>query len=123
MREVDALGGAPVRERETAETAAQAAMTGHLVLATVHANDAVSAVGRLADMGLPYPTIAQTLRGALAQRLMRRVCSVCAEPVRGNLTPDEQRLTERHGIEPDRQFQLDCSRFRRPSADGQLPLL
>ncbi len=72
-----------IRDRETAETAAQAAMTGHMVLATVHANDAVSAVGRLADMGLQYPIISQTLRGALAQRLMRKVCAACAEPVRG----------------------------------------
>lgn len=89
-----------IRDKETAVTAAQAAMTGHLVLATVHANDAVAAVGRLADMGLQYGTIAQTLRGAIAQRLLRRVCAACAEPVRGQLTPDEQRLTERHGIGP-----------------------
>jgi type II secretory ATPase GspE/PulE/Tfp pilus assembly ATPase PilB-like protein/ActR/RegA family two-component response regulator len=89
-----------IRDQETALTAAQAAMTGHLVLTTVHANDAVSSIARLADMGLQYSTIAQTLRGAAAQRLLRRVCSACAEPVRGQLTPDEQRLTERHGIEP-----------------------
>ena len=89
-----------IRDKETAVTAAQAAMTGHLVLTTVHANDAVSAVARLADLGLQYSTIAQTLRGAAAQRLLRRVCAACAEPVRGQLTPDEQRLTDRHGIEP-----------------------
>ncbi len=46
-------------------------MTGHLVLATVHANDAVSAVGHLADMGRQQAIISQTMRGALAQRLMR----------------------------------------------------
>ena len=89
-----------IRDKETAVTAAQAAMTGHLVLATVHANDAVSAIGRLADMGLQYPTIAQTMRGTIAQRLLRRVCANCADPVRGQLTPDEQRLTDRHGQEP-----------------------
>ena len=89
-----------IRDQETAVTAAQAAMTGHLVLTTVHANDAVSAIARLADMGLQYTTIAQTLRGAIAQRLLRRVCASCAETVRGQLTPDEQRLTERHGVEP-----------------------
>jgi type II secretory ATPase GspE/PulE/Tfp pilus assembly ATPase PilB-like protein/CheY-like chemotaxis protein len=89
-----------IRDKETAVTAAQAAMTGHLVMTTVHANDAVSAVARLADLGLQYSTIAQTLRGAIAQRLVRRVCSACAEPVRGQLTPDEQRLTDRHGTEP-----------------------
>jgi type II secretory ATPase GspE/PulE/Tfp pilus assembly ATPase PilB-like protein/ActR/RegA family two-component response regulator len=89
-----------IRDKETAVTAAQAAMTGHLVLATVHANDAVSAVTRLGDLGLQFSIIAQTLRGAAAQRLLRRVCASCAEPVRGQLTPDERRLTERHGVEP-----------------------
>ena len=89
-----------IRDKETAVTAAQAALTGHLVLTTVHANDAVSAVSRLADMGLQYSTIGQTLRGAVAQRLLRRVCSNCAETVRGQLTPDEQRLASRHGAEP-----------------------
>jgi type II secretory ATPase GspE/PulE/Tfp pilus assembly ATPase PilB-like protein/CheY-like chemotaxis protein len=89
-----------IRDRETAQTAVEAAMTGHLVLATVHANDAVSSVPRLADMGLQFSAIAATLRGALAQRLVRKVCPACAEPVRGVLTPDEQRLTERHGMEP-----------------------
>jgi type II secretory ATPase GspE/PulE/Tfp pilus assembly ATPase PilB-like protein len=89
-----------IRDKETAVTAAQAAMTGHLVLTNVHANDAVSSVARLADMGLQYGTIAQTMRGAIAQRLLRRVCTACAEPVRGQLTPEEQRLTDRHGVEP-----------------------
>ena len=89
-----------IRDVETAETASHAAMTGHLVLATVHANDAVSAVARMADMGLPYATIGTTLRGAIAQRLLRRVCASCAESVRGDLTPEEQRLTEQHEVEP-----------------------
>jgi type II secretory ATPase GspE/PulE/Tfp pilus assembly ATPase PilB-like protein/ActR/RegA family two-component response regulator len=89
-----------IRDRETAQTAVEAAMTGHLVLATIHANDAVSCVPRLADMGLQFSAIAATLRGALAQRLIRKVCAACAESVRGVLTPDEQRLTERHGMEP-----------------------
>jgi type II secretory ATPase GspE/PulE/Tfp pilus assembly ATPase PilB-like protein/ActR/RegA family two-component response regulator len=89
-----------IRDKETAITAAQAAMTGHLVLATVHANDAVSAVARLADLGLHFSTLAQTLRGAIAQRLLRRVCASCAEPVRGQPTPDERRLIERFGTEP-----------------------
>ncbi len=89
-----------IRDRETAETAAQAAMTGHLVLATVHANDAVSAVPRLVDLGLQYTTIASTLKGALAQRLLRRICASCAEPVQGALTSEEQHLFERHGVKP-----------------------
>ena len=89
-----------IRDQETAETASHAAMTGHLVLATVHANDAVSAVGRLAAIGLPFGSIASTLRGTIAQRLLRRICAACAEPVRGELTPEEQRLTDQHEVEP-----------------------
>ena len=89
-----------IRDKETAVTAAQAAMTGHLVLTTVHANDAVAVVARLADMGLQFGTIAQVLRGAIAQRLLRRVCGTCAEQVNGNLTPEEQRLADRHGQPP-----------------------
>ena len=89
-----------IRDKETAETAAHAAMTGHLVLATVHANDAVSAISRMADLGLPYSTIASTLRGSIAQRLLRSVCGLCAERVNGKPTPEEQRLAEQFEIEP-----------------------
>ncbi|RMH22420.1 MAG: response regulator [Gemmatimonadetes bacterium] len=111
-----------IRDKETAQTAAQAAMTGHLVLATVHANDAVSAVSRLADMGLQYSTIASTLRGALAQRLIRRVCAACAEPVRGRLTPEEQRLTEKHGIEPVVRA-VGCAECGFTGYRGRLPVV
>jgi type II secretory ATPase GspE/PulE/Tfp pilus assembly ATPase PilB-like protein/ActR/RegA family two-component response regulator len=110
-----------IRDKETAEVAAQAAMTGHLVLATVHANDAVSAVGRLADMGLQHATIGTTLRGALAQRLMRKVCPACAEPVRGMLTPDEARLTERHGMEPVVRA-VGCAECGFSGYRGRLPI-
>ena len=110
-----------IRDKETAETAVQAAMTGHLVLATVHANDSVSAVGRLADLGLQYAMIGQTLRGTLAQRLMRKVCAACAEPVRGVLTPDEQRLTERLGMEPVVRA-VGCSECGFSGYRGRLPV-
>jgi len=111
-----------IRDRETAQTALEAAMTGHLVLATVHANDAVSAVPRLADMGLQFSGIAATLRGALAQRLIRKVCPACAEPVRGVLTPDEQRLTERHGMEPVVRA-VGCSECGFTGYRGRLPVM
>jgi len=97
-------------------------MTGHLVLATVHANDAVSAVGRLADMGLPFATIAQTLRGTLAQRLVRRVCTACAESVRGNLTPDERRLAAIHGVEPVVRA-VGCQQCGFTGYRGRLPVV
>ena len=70
-----------IRDLETAETAVQAAMTGHLVLATLHTNDAISAVQRLEDLGLDRPSIAGSLRACLAQRLVRRICEDCRNAV------------------------------------------
>ena len=70
-----------------------------VVLATVHANDAVNAVARLADLGLQHSTIGSAFRGALVQRLLREVYAACAEPVCGVLTPEEQRLTEHYETE------------------------
>ena len=69
-----------IRDRETAEIAIQAALTGHLVLATVHTNDALSAVNRLVDMGIEPYMVGAALRGVLAQRLVRRLCPDCAKP-------------------------------------------
>ncbi len=66
-----------VRDRETMEIALQAALTGHLVLATLHTNDAASALTRLLDMGAEPYLIASSMVGVLAQRLVRRVCAAC----------------------------------------------
>jgi general secretion pathway protein E len=66
-----------IRDRETMEIAMQAALTGHLVLATLHTNDAASALTRLLDMGAEPFLIASSVLGALAQRLVRRVCAAC----------------------------------------------
>ncbi|QDU90382.1 Type II secretion system protein E [Pirellulimonas nuda] len=66
-----------IRDLETAETAVQAALTGHLVLSTLHTNDAASAVARLVDMGVAPFKIAASLLGVVAQRLLRRVCPHC----------------------------------------------
>ncbi len=66
-----------IRDNETAEMAVQAALTGHLVLATLHTNDAIGAVRRLVDLGLDRPSIVSTLRGSLAQRLLRKTCAKC----------------------------------------------
>jgi general secretion pathway protein E len=69
-----------IRDVETARIAVQASLTGHLVLATLHTNDAASAVTRLIDMGIEPFLLASTLRGVLAQRLVRRLCAACATP-------------------------------------------
>ncbi len=70
-----------IRDRETADIAVQAALTGHLVLSTVHTNDAVGAITRLRDMKVEAFLIASTLRAVLAQRLVRRLCPECRQPV------------------------------------------
>ena len=69
-----------MRDLETAEIAIEAALTGHLVLSTLHTNDAPSAVIRMVDMGVEPYLIAATVTGVLAQRLARRVCQHCKEP-------------------------------------------
>jgi len=76
-----------VRDADTATQAVQAALTGHLVLTTLHTNDAVAAIARLRDLGVPSFLIAATLTGVVAQRLVRQVCPACAEDV--SLTADE----------------------------------
>ncbi len=70
-----------IRDRETAEVAVQASLTGHLVLATLHTNDAPSAVTRLVDMGIEPFLISASLTAVLAQRLIRRVCPNCQERI------------------------------------------
>ena len=69
-----------IRDLDTAQMAVQAALTGHLVLSTLHTNDAPSAITRLLDLGLPHYLIASTLNGVLAQRLLRTLCPHCKAP-------------------------------------------
>jgi len=66
-----------IRDLETAQIAVQASLTGHLVLATLHTNDAAGAVTRLIDMGIEPFLLASSLLGAMAQRLVRKICSQC----------------------------------------------
>jgi general secretion pathway protein E len=76
-----------VRDPETAAQAVQSALTGHLVLTTLHTNDTVGAVARLCDLGVPPFLVAATLTGVVSQRLVRQVCPACAADVA--LTADE----------------------------------
>jgi general secretion pathway protein E len=69
-----------IRDRETAEIAVQASLTGHLVLSTVHTNDAPGAITRMRDMKVEPFLLASTLRAIIAQRLVRRLCPVCRKP-------------------------------------------
>jgi type II secretion system protein E len=94
-----------MRDTETAEISIQAALTGHLVFSTLHTNDASGGITRLADMGVEPYLIAATVRGLLAQRLVRMVCEGCAEPyvpsveelARAGETTLALRPTFRHG--------------------------
>ncbi|WP_371229763.1 GspE/PulE family protein [Roseovarius sp. 2305UL8-3] len=85
-----------IRDSETASVAAQAALTGHLVFSSLHANGSVGAVVRLRDLGLDNFLIAATLRGVIAQRLLRRLCAVCSQPHAP--TPAEAAHFQRHDL-------------------------
>ena len=82
-----------IRDAETANAAVQASLTGHLVLSTLHTNDAAGAATRLLDMGVEPFLVASTVEGVLAQRLLRRVCRSCVvarKPNAGEVPPDFQ---------------------------------
>ena len=85
-----------IRDRETAEIAIQASLTGHLVFSTVHTNDAASAVTRLVDMGVEPFLVASSLTAVMAQRLVRRLCADCREAYR----PTAEELKE-VGLTPE----------------------
>ena len=99
-----------IRDLETAQIAVQASLTGHLVLATLHTNDAVGAVTRLVDMGVEPFLVASSLLGVLAQRLVRKLCPHC----RKQHLPDEAELkllevTPRAGKAPSIFTPVGCT--------------
>lgn len=73
-----------IRDHETAATAVQAALTGHLLISTLHANDSIGAVARLDDLGIDHFKIGGALLGSIAQRLLRQICTECKEPTDPN---------------------------------------
>jgi general secretion pathway protein E len=85
-----------IRDKETAETAVQASLTGHLVFSTIHTNDAATAITRLTEMGIEPFLVASSLVGLLAQRLVRKVCTKCRIPY----VPKEDELL-RLGLSPN----------------------
>src|SRR6056297_2431048 len=94
-----------IRDRETAATAVQAALTGHLMISTLHTNDAVGAVQRMSDLGIDNFKIAGALLGSVAQRLLRCVCENCKEPV----TPNASLL---HALDPTGQRSAGATFYR-----------
>ena len=79
-----------IRDLETAEMAVQAALTGHLVLSTLHTNDAPSAIARLIELGVPPYLLNATLNGIMAQRLVRTLCAHCKQTVELNRAEDQE---------------------------------
>jgi len=98
-----------IRDHETAEIAIESALTGHLVFSTLHTNDAAGAVTRMQDMGVESYLISSSLLGIQAQRLVRRVCTDCAEDVA--LTEDEANVLDvKHQDYPDIKRGAGCER-------------
>lgn len=85
-----------IRDKETAEIAVQASLTGHLVFSTLHTNDAPSSIARLLDLGLEPFLVTATLEGVIAQRLVRKICNNC----RTEYTPAEEQIMEL-GLRPE----------------------
>ena len=108
----------PCPVAETAQLAIRAALTGHLVLSTLHTNDALAAIPRLRDLGVESFLLAASLRLVAAQRLVRRLCAECKEP-----HPDNARLREAHRM-PDAHFcrPVGCPACRMRGFQGRLAI-
>jgi general secretion pathway protein E len=96
-----------IRDRETAEMAVQAALTGHLVLSTLHTNDAPSAVARLTEIGVPPYLISATLLGVVAQRLVRTLCPHCKSPMAMDPVEWEAMIRPWNAAAPKRVFRAE----------------
>jgi type IV pilus assembly protein PilB len=113
-----------IRDRETAQIAIEAALTGHLVLSTLHTNDAPSAITRLIEMGIEPFLVSSAVDGILAQRLARRLCDKCAEPYQ----PTREALLEnRFPIGEDEELPtlhrpVGCNRCGKTGYRGRLAL-
>ena len=90
-----------IRDAETATIAVQSALTGHLVLSSIHANDALGVIYRLIDLGIEPFLVASALIGSVSQRMVRRICTDCAQPVDGSLL-EKMSYTKQTGEERDK---------------------
>ena len=110
-----------IRDLETAEIAVQSALTGHLVLSTLHTNDAVSAFTRLVDMGVEPFLVATSVRAVQAQRLVRQLCKHCSQPT--EVLPAVARLLEHIEdayVEPDWRKPVGCVKCQGTGYRGRL---
>ncbi|MBM7662321.1 type IV pilus assembly protein PilB [Bacillus mesophilus] len=110
-----------IRDTETAEISLRAALTGHLVLSTLHTNDSVSAISRLIDMGVEPFLVSSAVVGVVAQRLVRRVCKNCATPYVP--TEEEQQLFYGRGLNTERLSKgKGCSTCNNTGYKGRLAI-
>jgi len=116
-----------IRDSETAQIAIQSALTGHLVLSTLHTNSAIGAVSRLLDMGMEYFLLKSSVVGLMAQRLARRLCPHCKESI--ELTPEQSKL---YNIDHLKQFvegevnpcrAVGCKECNYTGYKGRIPIL
>ncbi|HEX4129476.1 MAG TPA: ATPase, T2SS/T4P/T4SS family [Pirellulales bacterium] len=108
-----------IRDEDTARTAIQAALTGHMVFSTLHTNDACSAITRLINIGVEPYLIAAALNGVLAQRLLRRICSKCRQPYEP--PRNVRKAIERMGFAMDEYFRgVGCKRCRNTGYSGRI---
>jgi len=111
-----------IRDLETATTAIQAGFTGHLVLSTLHTNDAPSAIVRLRDMGVDAFKVASVLKGVVAQRLLRRLCEACAETVDAATLPPEMRPPADSAIAVKVRKAVGCRQCNGRGYRGRMPV-
>ncbi len=109
-----------IRDAETARIAIQAALTGHMVLSTLHTNDAPSSITRLTNIGIEPFLISAAVNACLAQRLVRKVCGGCKQPVT-SLRESEKRYLEKVGASAKEFFQgVGCERCRQTGYKGRV---
>lgn len=111
-----------VRDEPTAAMVMRAVMTGHLVFSTLHTIDALSTVQRLVDLGVTQGQIADCLTAVVAQRMVRRLCPVCATEVKDDLTPIES-LFANAVKEPPKYRAVGCSACNHTGYKGRIPLV
>ena len=116
-----------IRDHETATTAVQAALTGHLLISTLHTNDAIGTVARLSDLGLDHFKIAGALNASIAQRLLRRLCHHCKRPCKPNrsmikLIYQGRDIPETANIDCDVYEAVGCDQCGGVGYIGRLPI-
>lgn len=107
-----------IRDRETAEIAVHAALTGHLVLSTLHTNDAVSAPARLTDMGIPPYLLSASLSLIISQRLVKKLCPVCRKEMVITGEMAEEKLFPEAFIGRRAYIAKGCGHCRGPAQTG-----